>query len=181
MLARRQTMLRSFCRDTRGVAAIEMAVASLIFVLAILNCADVGAYAYRKMEVANAAQVGAQAAWKTCYDSSSMLPATQHCAGMNGAITAAIQSTSLGTAVTLASGYPMEGYYCVNSSGALQAVGSLSSKPTDCSAAGNAALSPGDYIQVAVTCSYAPLFQNLTVMTALGIRSITVTSWMRLG
>jgi Flp pilus assembly protein TadG len=181
MLARCQTKLRLFYRDTRGVAAIEMALAGLTLVLAVLNCVDCGVYAYRKMEVANAAQVGAQAAWKTCYDASSMLPATQNCAGLNSAITTAIQSTSLGTAVKLASGYPKEGYYCVNTSGALQAVGSLSSKPANCAAAGNPNLAPGDYVQVAVTCSYAPLFPNLTVMAALGVSSITMTSWMRLG
>ena len=97
------------------------------------------------------------------------------------AITAAIQSMSLGTGVTLASGYPQEGYYCVNTSGALQVVGSLSSKPANCSAAGNPGLTPGDYIQVAVTYNYTPLFANLTVMAALKVSSITVTSWMRLG
>jgi hypothetical protein len=109
-----------------------------------------------------------------------MLPATQNCAGLNAAITTAIQSMSLGTGVTLAAGYPLEGYYCLNASGALQVVGSLSSKPVDCSAAGNPGVAPGDYIQVAVTYKYAPLFRNLTVMSALNISSITTTSWMRL-
>ena len=114
MLARYQPMLRLFCRDTRGVAAIEMSLCGLMLILGILNVVDVGVYAYKKMQVANAAQVGAQAAWSTC-NLSSMLPATQNCPPLNAAITTAIQSTSLGTAVTLASGYPQEGYYCVNS------------------------------------------------------------------
>lgn len=173
-------MLRLFYRDTRGVAAIEMGLTGLMLVLGVLNVVDFGIYAYKKMEVANAAQVGAQAAWKTCYDASSMLPATQNCAGLNAAITTAIQSTSLGTGATLAAGYPQEGYYCANTSGALQAVGSLSSKPANCSAAGNASVAPGDYIQVAVTYRYASLFPNLTVMSALNISSITTTGWMRL-
>ena len=165
MLARYQRTLRSFCRDTRGVAAIEMAFVALLLVVTVLNGVDVGLYAYKSMEVKNAAQVGAQAAWKTCYDSSSMLPATQNCAGLNNAITTAIQSTTLGTAVTLASGYPQEGYYCANSSGALQSVGSLSNKPANCSAAGNANVAPGDYIQVAVSYPYASLFPGLTVLS----------------
>ena len=181
MLEPSQRTLRSFCRDTRGVAAIEMAFVALLLVVTVLNGVDVGLYAYKNMEVKNAGQVGAQAGWKTCYDSSSMLPATQNCAGLNSAITTAIQSTSLGTAVTLASGYPQEGYYCANSSGALQSVGSLSNKPKNCSAAGNSNVAPGDYIQVAVTYPYAPLFPGLTVMGALGVSSITTTSWMRLG
>jgi Flp pilus assembly protein TadG len=180
MLNRHQRTLGSFCRDERGVAAIEMAFVALILIVAVLNGVDAGLYAYKKMEVENAAQVGAQAAWKTCYDTSSMLPATQNCAGLNGAITTAIQSTSLGTAVTLASGYPQEGYYCANGSGALQSVGSLNNKPANCSAAGNANVAPGDYIQVAVSYPYTSLFPGLTVLGALGIASIRTTSWMRL-
>ena len=181
MLARLQPMLRLFWRDTRGVAAVEMGLAGIMLVLGVLNVVDFGVYAYKKMQVDNAAQVGAQAAWKTCYDPSSMLPATQNCAGLNAAITAAIQSTTLGNTVTLAAGYPVEGYYCPNASGVLQAVGSLGNEPANCAAAGNANASPGDYIQVAVTYRYASLFPKLTVMAALKISTITMTSWMRLG
>lgn len=181
MLERSQRTLRSLCHDTRGVAAIEMAFVALLLVVTVLNGVDVGLYAYKNMEVENAAQVGAQAAWQTCYDSSSMLPATQNCVGLNNAITTAIQSTTLGTAVTIASGYPTEGYYCVNSSGALQSVGSLSNKPANCSAAGNSNVAPGDYIQVGVSYRYVSLFPGLTVLGALNISSITTTSWMRLG
>jgi Flp pilus assembly protein TadG len=170
-----------FRSDRRGAAAVEFAVASLLLVAGVLNAVDLGYYEHRRMEVENAAQAGAQAAWATCNDVSSMLPATQKCAGLTAAIAAAIQSTSLGTAVSLASGYPTEGYYCVNGSNALQSVGSLSSKPSDCTAAGNPSASPGDYIQVGVTFSYAPLFPGVTVMSAWGITSITKTSWMRLG
>jgi len=180
MLMRSKLMLRLLCRDTRGTAAIEFAGAATLLVAGLLNAVDMGFYEYRRMEVENAAQVGAQAAWKTCYDPSYMLPATQNCSGLTNAITTAIQSTSLGTAVSLASGYPTEGYYCVNSAGALQSVGSLSNKPANCSAVGNSNTSPGDYIQVGVTFSYAPLFPG-TVMSVWGITSISMTSWMRLG
>jgi hypothetical protein len=81
---------------------------------------------------------------------------------------------------TLASGYPAEGYYCVNSSGALQSVGSLSSKPTDCSAAGSASTSPGDYVQIAVTAAYSPIFPGFSVIGLRRLTSISSTSWMRL-
>jgi Flp pilus assembly protein TadG len=181
MLMHSKLMLRLFGRDTRGTAAIEFAGASMLLVAGLLNAVDLGYYEHRRMEVENAAQVGAQAAWATCNDISSMLPATQKCPGLNAAVAAAIQSTSLGTAVSLASGYPAEGYYCVNGSNALQSVGSLSSKPADCTAAGNPSISPGDYIQVGVTFSYAPLFPGVTVMSVWGITSISQTSWMRLG
>jgi Flp pilus assembly protein TadG len=174
-------LLRRFGRDGSGSAAIEFAAASLFLVLGALNAVDFGYYMYQRMEVEYAAQVGAQAAWKTCYDTSTMLPATQNCAGLNSAVTAAIQATSLGANLSLESGYPAEGYYCVAASGALQSVGSLAAKPANCSAAGNAAASPGDYIQVGVSYPYAPMFPGVTVMSLWGVSSITMTSWMRLG
>lgn len=174
-------ILSLFRRDECGTAAIEFGFSAVFLVLGLLNAVDMGYYTYRRMEVENAAQVGAQTAWKTCNDITTMLPATQKCAGLNAAITSAIQSTSLGNSVSLASGYPAEGYYCINSSGAMELVGSLTSKPADCSAAGNSNTAPGDYIQVGVTFSYAPLFPGVTVMSAWGITSISKTSWMRLG
>jgi hypothetical protein len=176
----RNRALHCLTRDEQGTAAIEFAAAASLLAVGLLNAVDLGYYAYKRMEVENAAQVGSQAAWKLCYDQSSMLPATQNCPGLNDAITAAIHSTSLGSSVSLTAGYPAEGYYCVNAANALQSVGSLSNKPADCSAAGNANSSPGDYIQVGVTCNYAPLF-GITVMGVSGIKSITKTSWMRLG
>jgi len=107
-------------------------------------------------------------------------PPTQNCSGLNTAITTAIQSTSLGSRATLASGYPAEGYYCVNSSGVVQSVDSLSSEPSDCSAAGNASTSPGDYIQIEVITAYSPIFPGFSVVGLWGASSISATSWMRL-
>jgi Flp pilus assembly protein TadG len=173
-------MFRAIPSDTRGVAAVEFALCASMLALGLLNAVDVGYYGYKRMEVESAAQVGAQVAWKTC-NSSSLLPATQNCAGLSSAITTAIQSTSLGTAINLASGSPTEGYYCVNSANKLQLVGSLSSKPATCSTAGNPSAAPGDYIQVEVIYNYTSLFPGITVISALGIRSISKMSWMRLG
>lgn len=185
---RLQSAIRRLRDDTSGTAALEFALVGMFLVVGLLNAIDVGYYTYQRMTVENAAQAGAQAAWKNCNDPSSMLPATQNCTTANGAaqslndaITAAIQSSSLGTAVSLESGYPAEGYYCVNSSGSMQAVGSLSNKPSDCSAAGVSGVSPGDYVQVGVTYSYSPLFPGISVMGASGISAITMTAWMRLG
>lgn len=172
--------ISNYRRDRRGVAAIEFAVGGMFLTLGVLNAVDMGFYQFKRMEVENAAQAAAQAAWKTCNDPTSMLPATQKCAGLNNAINAAIQTTSLGTSVSVTSGYPTEGYYCVNSAGALQSVGSLSNKPANCSSVGNASASPGDYIQVAVTYNYAPMFP-VSIMSAWGVTTISMTSWMRLG
>jgi hypothetical protein len=181
MPIRPTALFRLFPRDERGAAAIEFAAAAMLLVVGVLNGIDVGYYEYRRMEVENAAQVGAQVAWKTCYDSSSMLPATTNCGGLTDVIKSAIQTTSLGANVSLVSGYPEEGYYCIDVTGMLKSVGSLTSRPTDCSAVGDATTTPGDYLQVAVTYPYAPLFPGLSVMGAWGITSITGTSWVRLG
>ena len=161
----------------RGVAAIEFALFGLFLSVGMLNAADIGIYLYERMEVENATEMGAQAAWKTC--PMSQLPATVNCAGLTAAVTAAVHSTSLGTLVSLQSGSPSEGYYCVNSSNALQYMSNVSSKPADCTAAGESSLQPGDYIVVQTTFTYAPLF-SITVASKF-TTPITRTSMMRLG
>jgi hypothetical protein len=92
----------------------------------------------------------------------------------------ALASTSLGTSVSLISGSPSEGYYCVNSSNALQYVSDVSSKPADCTAAGMPSLQPGDYIQVQTTFPYAPLFPGISV-TGTFATPINSTAILRLG
>jgi Flp pilus assembly protein TadG len=169
-----------FRRDRQAVASVEFALVSLAFITGVLNAVDIGRYAFQRVQVENAAYSGAQAAWKACSDQTTMLPATQNCAGLNSAVTAGIHSTSLGSAVALTSAGVTEGYYCVNAATALQYVGSVSNKPANCSAAGNANVAPADYIQVPVTFSYKPLFP-VSVMAARGASTITKTSWMRLG
>ena len=52
--------LRPFGADARGVAAIEFAIIGLMLVIGLLNAVDVGYYAYKRMEVENAAEVGGQ-------------------------------------------------------------------------------------------------------------------------
>jgi Flp pilus assembly protein TadG len=173
--------LATLCRDRRGTAATEFALVAVLLIVGLLNTIDFGIYLYTRMQVENAAEMAAQTAWKTCNDPMTMLPATTNCAGLNAAIAAAIQSTPLGKSISLVSGSPSEGYYCVNSSNTLQSVGSLSSKPADCSAAGNKNLQPGDYLLVQVTYPYAPLFAGVSAMSATGLSAITMTSWMRLG
>jgi hypothetical protein len=144
-----------------GVSGIEFALVASILVFLALNGIDVARYAYIRMQVANAAQMGSQAAWKAC--DPAKLPATVLCSGLVTAVTRGVQSTSLGDTVQLQSGSPSEGYYCIDASGALQPVGTLSAKPADCSAVGMPHLEPGDYIKVDVTYQYAPLFVDLTL------------------
>jgi Flp pilus assembly protein TadG len=174
----RNSLLRALRQDTGGVAAVEFALIGTFLCIGMLNVVDVATYAYQQMEVANAAEMGAQAAWQTC--DQTMLPATTACAGLTSAVTAAIQSTALGQNVTLVSGSPSEGYYCLNSSNALQRVSDVTSKPSDCSATGEAGVSPSDYVQVQVTYTYAPLFLDITVASLL-TTPIVETAFMRLG
>jgi Flp pilus assembly protein TadG len=167
-----------FGADAKGLAAVEFAIVSTMLVYGLLNAVDLGYYIYQRMEVENAADVGAQTAPNTCPQNA--LPATTNCSGLNSAITSAIHNTSLGTAVSLASGYPTEGYYCTDSSNVLQYVSSVSSKPGNCSGFGYPSATPSDYLQVGVTAPYQPLF-GVSVMGVLGWTSISKTSWMRLG
>jgi Flp pilus assembly protein TadG len=164
--------------DQRGVAAVEFGLFAIFLSLALVKVTDTSIYINQRMQVENATQVAVQAAWKAC--DTSQLPATTKCAGLTTAIQNAIQSTSLGSSVTLVSGSPSEGYYCVNSANTLQYVSGVSSKPADCTAAGTPALKPGDYIQVQTTFTYTPLFPGLSVASTF-TTPINRTAMMRLG
>jgi Flp pilus assembly protein TadG len=170
---------RAVWADRRGVAAVEFGIFSVLLFASLANVTDVSIYIYQRMQVENATEVAAQAALKTC-GSTNTLPATINCANLLTAVQTAMRSTSLGTAVTLQNGSPSEGYYCVNASGALQFVSGVNSKPADCSAAGMPALQPGDYITIATTFTYQPIFARLSVAAAFPT-PITKTAIMRLG
>ncbi|HEV2560787.1 MAG TPA: TadE/TadG family type IV pilus assembly protein [Rhizomicrobium sp.] len=172
-----RSCVRALRSDQRGVAAVEFALIASVLCVTGMNVVDIAMYTYEAMEVETAAHTGAMAGWKACDLSS--LPATVNCSGFNSAVTAGIQSTSLGKSVTLTSGSPSEGYYCVNSANALQYMSSVSSKPADCSAAGTPSLSPGDYIKVKAAYTYAPLFSGLSI-TKLFASPIQSTASIRM-
>lgn len=164
--------------DQQGTSAIEFSFFAGLLSLGLLNMTDVSIYIYQRMEVENATEIGAQAAWKLCDPFKGYVPATTNCPGLTTTVTNAVQSTSLGTKVSLQSGSPAEGYYCVNNSGSLQYVSSVSSKPADCTAAGMPNLQPGDYVTVTTTFVYAPLFPGITVARNFAT-PITKTAMMR--
>jgi Flp pilus assembly protein TadG len=170
----------AFTKSQRGVAAMEFALIGAILSFLLLNVFDFAAYAYMSMQVANAAEMGAQAAWQAC--DTSKQPATTKCgtngAELNAAVQAAIASTSLGNGISLQAGSPSEGYYCINTSNALVYVSDVSSKPTNCAAAGMTTLQPGDYIQVQVTYSYAPVIPGS--LARFLTTPITASGMMRL-
>jgi len=173
--------IRALSTDKRGVAAIEFGIFVPLLFLALVNVVDVTIYLYQRMQVQNATEVAAQAAWKTC--DLTVLPLTTDCSTLAASVTAvqnALGSTSLGTAVSLVSGSPSVGYYCVNSSNALQYVSAISSKPADCTAAGTPSLQPGYYIQVQTTYTYTPIFPGMSISGTFPT-PINSASFMRLG
>jgi len=173
--------IKAISADQRGVAAIEFGIFAPLLFLALANVMDVTMYLYQRMQVQNATEVAAQAAWKTC--DLTVLPPTTDCSTLAASVTAvqnALASTSLGTSVALVSGSPTVGYYCVNSSNALQYVSAISSKPADCTAAGTPSLQPGYYIQVQTTYTYTPIFPGMSISGTLPT-PINSASLMRLG
>jgi Flp pilus assembly protein TadG len=178
LVRRLRENLKALGQDRRGTAAIEFAFFASFLSVATLNVAEISVYIFQRMQVENATQMAAQAAWKTC--DTSQLPATTKCPGLTTAVTNSVQSTPLGARVQLQSGSPSEGYYCVNASNVLQYMSGVDSKPADCSAAGNAAAQPADYIKIQTTFNYTPMFSGLTVG---GLFSTTIqrTTLMRLG
>ncbi len=168
-----------FFRDAGAAAAVETALVVSLLTIPLLNITDLGIYAYRRMQVENAAQMGAQAAWSSCNTAAAF---ASSCSGLAATATTAVQNTSLGTGVTLASGSPAEGYYCTTTSGALSLVATPpAGPPADCSGvsgASNPSKPPGDYIQVSVTYSFTSPFSDVSV-TSLLPSPITKTTWTR--
>jgi hypothetical protein len=178
-------------RSSRGSAAAEFGLLLPLLTIPLLNIVDLGYYAYQRMQVGNAALIGAEQARSFC-NAPTKLPATNstNCPGFQANETAAVHSTSLGSNVTLVSGYPIEAYFCTLTTGALQQVGTSgtigsppSGQPANCdavtshSAANGTA--PGDFIQVQVTYTYTSVFPGMTV-TAFLPGTITQISWSRL-
>jgi Flp pilus assembly protein TadG len=150
-----------------GTAMVEFALAAPILVLLLLNLFDFSVLIWSRMQTDYSAQMGAQAAFKLCGGGSP--PQLTNCSGLTAAVTTAVQSTSLSTGVTLASGSPGEDFYCVSgTSTTLQSIGTSPPSPYDCSTAtpSDAAATPGDYIVVQVNYSYKPTFSGLSLASA---------------
>lgn len=158
-------MIGAFARDTRGVVAVEFAIAAVFMMMALLNTVDVGSYVFQAMQVENAAQMAAQTALQNC--TVAQVPVTLNCPNFTTKITTAITSTSLGNAITLQGGSATEAHYCVNASNTLVVVGTLAQKPANCSAVGNAAAIPGDYVVISVSYTYVPIMPGASVVALL--------------
>ncbi|HEY2446311.1 MAG TPA: TadE/TadG family type IV pilus assembly protein [Rhizomicrobium sp.] len=168
----------AFLAGCQGAAAAEFALVLSLLVIPVLNIVDLGIYSYQRMELDNAGQVAAKAAWSIV--PSCTLPVTvgSNCPTLNGAINTALHSTPLGSSVTYSKS---ESYYCVSSSTSqLVSVASPpSSPPSTCTSVGSPNAAPGDYILIAVSYTYRPVFTGISVVSLLA-SPITSTVWMRL-
>jgi Flp pilus assembly protein TadG len=177
----RRRGLRRFLRSEAGAAAAEFALILTVMVVPVLNVIDLGFYAFRKMQVELAAEAGVQAIRGAC--TPAQAPVTKNCAtGLLTKITTAVQGTSLGTAVSVATGSPLEGYYCVNASQALvpasnSSTGTIGSPP-NLNGATCPSGSPADYVQVSVNYAHTPIFAAVTVAGLLP-SPIARTAWYR--
>ena len=177
---------RRFLGDSAGAAAVEFVLWLAVLIVPVLSAVDIGAYAFKKMQVQIAGQGAVQAVWHACNDNTKW-PATKNCPGLLATITRAAQGSSLGADVTVASADVVEGYYCADASRALVAVGSTGTiaspltgpAPTCTTVTAGSSTTAGDYIKVTVSYTYAPVFTGLSVGSLLGT-SITHTAWMRL-
>lgn len=78
-------LARQAARDKRGVAAIEFGLMIPLLSLMVVSVTDIGLAVYRKMQVENAAQAGAQYAIARGFDAS----------GISSAVTSATNSTAI--------------------------------------------------------------------------------------
>lgn len=179
-LGKLATTASALNKDERGASALEFSLFVGVLAYGLLNTADISIYVYKRMQLENAAEMAAQAAWKACDPSKGYLPATLSCPSLTTVITQAAQSTALGNQVTIAVGSPQEGFYCLNDAGALQHIANATlNPPADCSSTGLPGTQPGDYIQVTTSFSYEPLFPGITV-AGVFTTPIMKTSMMRL-
>jgi len=174
-------LVRRYCAQQKGAAAAEFALVLSLLTLPILNVVDFAFYVWDRMLTDNASHIAVQAAWATC-DTAAKLPATSNCTGLNTAVTAGAQSTTLGNRVSVTS--TQEGYYCVTT-GATPSLVLVATPPTappaNCGGnGGSASDKPGDYIRVTVSFTYAPIFPGLSIVSQLA-SPINRTGWMRLG
>src|SRR5690349_21620278 len=90
----------AFVRDRRGTAAAEFVLMLPMLIAPLIAMIDVGVFAVQRMQVDAAGRAGVGAAWHVCNDATKAATQT-NCTGgggdLSGAITAAVQSTTLGT------------------------------------------------------------------------------------
>jgi len=173
MMAILKLSARRYARETSGMAAVEVVFWLAALVPALFNIVDLGTYVFQRMQVENAAQMGAQAAWAACES-----PPEDGCGSVdavNTAVAAALASTSLGDKVEQ-SGELEEGYYCPDPDAAAkdQTLVAVTDGTSTCASGAKA----GYYVKVVATYPYAPIIATVSLATLLD-GDITQTAWSR--
>ena len=183
---------RRYGADTCGVAAAEFALWISVLTVPVFSVVDLGVYAFQNMELNNAAQAAAQAAWSLC-NSSALLPASTKCTGLQTALATAAHSTGLGTSATVSA--TSDGYYCLTNpptgSPTLQLIGTVDTIPAsnggptpaggaNCSSYITGNTNPaGEYVKITVNFTYTPVVPGLGVLCLLPT-TMSRPAWMRL-
>ncbi|MDN4985206.1 MULTISPECIES: TadE/TadG family type IV pilus assembly protein [unclassified Bradyrhizobium] len=143
--------VRAAIHDERGVAAIEFGIMIPILSLMVVSVTDIGLAVFRKMQVEDAAQAGAQYAIIHGFDAS----------GISSAVTSATNST----AVTASPG-PVKFYGCPTGTGV-----SVVSAGTVCTGGAQA----GTYATVSAQATYYTLinYQIIAVAYTYNAQSTT--------
>jgi Flp pilus assembly protein TadG len=171
MSATIRARVRHWLADEDGAAAAELGIFVLILAPIILNLVDMGSYAYQRMELENAAQAGAQAAWANCTSAP-----VSACTNLSPAVAAAVQSTSLGSNVswTNSGTYASDaGYYCPDGANNAFVAATVSTTCTNTNALA------GYYAKISVSFTFRPVFSAPTI-ASLFPNPITQTTWTRI-
>jgi Flp pilus assembly protein TadG len=164
----REISVRSYLRDSRGMAAAESVFWLLLLAPVLFSIVDIGVYVFQRMQVVNAAQMGAQAAWANCES-----PPTSGCTGFTTAVDNAIHSTSLASSVNRIG--LVEGYSCRDVDTMVIDAGSLSTSAPNCGSGGGA----GYYVRVTVRFTYTPIVTGISIATLLA-GDVDEAAWTRL-
>lgn len=135
-------LVRAAMRDTRGVAAIEFGIMIPLFSLLVISVTDIGLAVYRKMQVEDAAQAGAQYAIAHSFDTT--------------AISNAVINATNSAAVS-ASPSPVQFCGCPTSTGLIT---------TTCGGLCTSGAVAGTYAKVSAQATYATLFNYQVVPTS---------------
>lgn len=167
-----------YLKRNDGAAAVELAIWMLVMVPALANVIDLGLYLYSGVQVGNAAQSGAQAAWTTCYGKYTFTTSSKpsDCTGLTNAVTYAITNSSVlggsGAITETSTSNPAAneeyGMYC-------SYTGALVKTTTGSCTHGT----PGYYYKVQATyADYSPLVRGVTISNFLS--PPTRYAWARL-
>ncbi len=132
-------LVRGAIRDRRGAAAIEFGVVLPLLAMLVISAADVGLGVYRKMQVEDAAQAGAEYAIKHGFDA-------------NAISTAVLAATNASTISS--SPAPVQFCGCANASGV---------SATTCGGVCPSGAPAGTYTTVSAQGSYSTILNYVVV------------------